>query len=246
VADYIRYRPTYPVELIDDLRNAGVLAMDRPVADIGSGTGIFARLLLERGYNVFAVEPNKPMRQAAEETLGDREGFHSIDGDAVRTGLADRGVGAIVAAQAFHWFDPEPTRAEWKRILKPGGHVVLIWNDRRTDSTPFLRGYEQLLQDFATDYNRVNHTRIDLPAMARFFGHDDIATRVYDNAQRFDYEGLVGRLLSSSYAPEAGHANHAPMMERLRAIFSEHEDNGRVVFEYDTRVYVTQFAGDPA
>ena len=145
VENYVRYRPSYPQEIIPLLQRETGLIPQHVIADVGSGTGISAELFLRAGSVVHAVEPNREMRAAAERLLAHFPNFHSVDGTAQATTLPDHGVDFIVAAQAFHWFNTPETRAEFSRILKPGGHIVLIWNERRLDSTPFLQAFEQLL-----------------------------------------------------------------------------------------------------
>jgi SAM-dependent methyltransferase len=240
VENYQRYRPGYPQEVLAVLRAAGALRPDSVVADVGSGTGIFSALLLANGHQVFGVEPNGPMRAVAEERFAGDRNFASVPGTAEATTLPAGSIGLITSAQAFHWFDREPTRAEFARILRPGGWVALIWNERQLDSTPLLRAYENLLREFGRDYLAVRHQELDLEKVRDFFGHDDVQLTVLKNAQSFDYAGLEGRLLSSSYAPESGHPNHAPMLAQLRAIFDEHANGGAVELRYDTKVYCGQ------
>ncbi len=237
VENYVRYRPSYPPEVVDLLKSAHGLSADSIMADLGSGTGISTALFLEAGCTVHAVEPNREMREAAERLLQYHAKFHSVAGSAEATTLADQSVDFVVAAQAFHWFDAKVVRQECDRILKPGGWVVLIWNERQLDATPFLRAYEALLLQFSTDYATVRHENIDTGKLAQFFKGPHV-THTFANAQHFDLEGLKGRLLSSSYAPPAGDPRHEPMLEELRRIFAEHQDGGRVAFSYDTKVHV--------
>ena len=190
VADYVRYRPGYPPETLDVLRDAVGLTSHSVVADIGSGTGISTELLLRSGAEVYGVEPNDPMRAAAESQLSANPKFRSVRGTAEATTLADGSVDIIAAAQAFHWFDRDRTRAEFTRILRPGGYVVLLWNSRHVDTTPLLRGYEALLQQYATDYNAVNHQNIDAAAVARFYAPGPCTRVVLPNSQSFDSAGL--------------------------------------------------------
>lgn len=238
VADYVRYRPGYPDELLETLQRVVGLTLSSVVADIGSGTGISANLFLQLGCEVFGVEPNREMRLAAEERFRDETRFHSIDATAEETTLAASSIGLVVAGQAFHWFNPEATRREWLRILKPQGHVALFWNNRRIDTTPFLIAYEKLLHEFGTDYAEVNHTRIDHQALSQFFGSKAFQTFRFPYSQSFDFEALKGRLLSSSYAPAIGHEKHEPMLQELRRIFDTSAVNGRVSFDYDTELSV--------
>jgi SAM-dependent methyltransferase len=212
------------------------------VADVGSGTGISSRPFLENGNVLHAIEPNGPMREAAERLLGSFLNFHSVDGTAESTALSEHSIDLIVAAQAFHWFDPVRTRAEFVRILKPAGYVALIWNDRRQDSTSFLRAYEQLLQSYGTDYNQVRHENIDAAVIEKFFAPAQCQMRTFLNSQQFDYAGLEARLLSSSYTPAANDPTRPEMLAELRRIFQTHEKDGSVEFEYDTRVYFGHLA----
>ena len=150
---------------------------------------------------VYGVEPNAEMRVAGERLLARFANFVSIDGTAEQTTLPGGSMDFITSAQAFHWFDREAARAEFARILRPHGWIVLIWNDRQIDSTPFLRDYEDLLQTFATDYAEVRHKELDLTKVRDFVGSDAADLTVLKNWQVFDYDGLRGRLFSSSYVP---------------------------------------------
>ncbi|MEE7546742.1 class I SAM-dependent methyltransferase [Xanthomonas sp. Kuri4-1] len=237
VADYVRYRPDYPRDLLAWVdRDLGV-GTDVAVADIGAGTGISTRLFLEAGYAVTAVEPNPAMRAAAEQWLRDYPRFRSRDGSAEATGLADASVGLVMAAQAFHWFDVEAVRREWRRILAPGGLALVYWNSRLLDSTPFMRGYEQLLLDYGTDYTAVAERYQDDATMRHWFGDGFRGLAHFPNVQRLDLDALRGRLLSSSYTPLAGDPRHAPMLEALAALFEANARDGHVDFEYQTRAF---------
>ena len=240
VENYIRYRPGYPPEVLDVLRGAGALKGGSVVADIGSGTGIFAALLLPEAGKLYGVEPNAEMRAAGEQALAGNPKFTSVNGTAEATALPAGSVDLITAAQAFHWFDRSRTRTEFARILKPEGWIALIWNDRHVDSTPFLCDYESLLRTFATDYAEVRHKELDLARVRDFIGGDAVTLTVLPNRQVFDYQALRGRLLSSSYAPEEGQPGHIPMLRRLEDIFQQHQRGGPVAFEYDTQVYCAQ------
>jgi ubiquinone/menaquinone biosynthesis C-methylase UbiE len=238
VANYVRYRPSYPHAVLEMLRRETGLGPQSVVADVGSGTGISAELFLHEGCTVQGVEPNKEMREAAEGLLVACANFRSVNGTAEATTLADQSVDFVTAAQAFHWFKPAPTRKEFTRILRPGGWVVLMWNERQLDTTPFLRAYEALLMKHGTDYAKVRHENINAQALGAFFAGGNYETHTFPNEQRFDYEGLAGRLLSSSYAPAAGLPGHEAMMAELREIFERYQENGQVCFEYDTRVHL--------
>ena len=236
VENYIRYRPGYPPEALAALRSDSGLTPEHTIADIASGTGIWTRMLLENGNAVYGVEPNADMRQAGERLLAGFPKFTSVAGTAEATTLADETLDFVTAAQAAHWFDRKRARREFVRILKPGGWLVLLWNERVTDATPFLRDYEQLLLAYGTDYNEVRHERTT-DEVNQFFDPQPFQERVFVMRQEFDYAGMEGRLLSSSYAPAEGDPKHAPMMQELRRLFAEHAPGGRVAVDYKTRVY---------
>lgn len=162
--------------------------------------------------------------------------FHQRRRNSRRYDTGECSIDFVTAAQAAHWFDRVRTRREFVRILKPGGWLVLIWNERETDTTPFLRDYEQLLLDYGTDYQDVRHERTT-DAVNEFFDPLPYQERTFAMRQEFDYSGLEGRLLSSSYAPGPGHAKHEPMIAGLKRIFQKHASGGRVSFDYKTRVY---------
>jgi SAM-dependent methyltransferase len=236
VENYVRYRPGYPLEVIQELKSeCGLMASD-VVADIASGTGIWTRMLLENGNPVFGVEPNAEMRQAGERLLAVFPKFTSVVGTAEATTLADHSVDFVTSAQAAHWFDRVRARCEFVRILKPGGWLVLLWNERVTDSTAFLRDYEQLLLTYGTDYQDIRHEHTT-SAVNEFFDPAPFQERTFAMRQEFDYAGVEGRLLSSSYAPGAGHPRHADMLRELRRVFEANAIEGRAVFEYKTRLY---------
>jgi SAM-dependent methyltransferase len=237
VDDYAQYRPGYPRDVIRTLRSECRLTSQSPVADIGSGTGFLSELFLRNGNPVFSVEPNPEMREAGEKLLGRFPGFRSIDGRAEATNLPEASVDFVTAGQAFHWFEVDKSRSEFIRILKPGGTVMIVWNEREIGSTPFLRAYEELLQRHAPEYAHFNFNEIYSTSVEDFFGEKRFQSKTFRNRQEFDLEGVKGRLLSSSYAPETGHPNHIPMLDALSEAFHTHQVGGRVVFIYTTRMY---------
>lgn len=238
VADYVRYRPDYPVALVDWLRREHGVDASWEVADVGAGTGISAKLFLNAGHRVTAVEPNAPMRAAAEQWLGKNANFRAVDGRADATGLPDASVMLIVVAQAFHWFDETTTRREFARILRPGGLAAIVWNTRHLGGTPFLEGYEALLQRYGTDYTSVAERYADEARMRAWFGAGFRGAAIFDHGQQLDFDALKGRLMSSSYAPPSGHPQHAPMLDALRMLFDATAVDGHIDFTYDTRAYV--------
>ena len=242
VDDYVRYRPDYPAALLDWLQRECGVTTEWLVADVGAGTGISSKMLLDAGYRVIAVEPNAPMRAAADTWLGGDANFSAVDGRADATGLDDASVDLVTVAQAFHWFDEETTRREFARILKPGGLAAIWWNSRRLTGTPFLEGYEALLQTYGTDYTSVAERYANDVRMRAWFGAGYVGSGRFPHSQKLDFEALRGRLMSSSYAPKEGHPKHAPMLKALRDLFEACAEHGTISFDYDTRVFAGHLA----
>jgi SAM-dependent methyltransferase len=237
VSDYARYRPSYPPGLLELLREEAGLRPEHVVADIGSGTGLLSEPFLRNGNRVLAVEPNRAMADEAVRRFSGSGLFTDVDGRAEATGLDPASADFIVVGQAFHWFDAARARAEFRRILRPAGWVVLAWNARRVEGSPFLREYEAFLRRWGTDYREIAARYEEEGAIRTLFGAGGCRTRTFENLQSFDLAGLRGRLASSSYAPPAGHPRREPMMAALAELFAAHQERGRVAFEYDTHVY---------
>ena len=238
---YARYRPEYPSSVIHLLQSEIGLDHSWIICDVGAGTGLSSKLFLDHGHYVYGVEPNAPMREAAEALLDSHAFYQSIEGSAESTGLTDRCTDLVVAAQAFHWFDPGAARDEFRRILRPPGWVLLMWNRRLTDTTGFLRAYEDLLLRYGTDYDRVRHENVQSQAIGGFFA-DRYVYRQLPNRQLLDAEALKGRLLSSSYTPSPEHRDHRSMLESLHEIFEQHHTEGRVCIEYSLDLYIGQLS----
>ncbi|MCU0869680.1 MAG: class I SAM-dependent methyltransferase [Burkholderiales bacterium] len=238
VDDYVRSRPGYPPGVVDVLRDVAGFGAGTRVADIGSGTGLLARVLLDAGAHVVGVEPNAEMRAAGDAWLAGDARFSSVAGSAEATTLADASVDLVTAAQAFHWFDPPRARTEFARILVPDGAVALVWNDRRTDTTAFLVDYEALLAETCPEYLKVRHRNVTDAVIDAFFAPQPVHRVVLDSAQVFDRAGLLARHRSMSYVPKSG-PDAARIEARLEALFDRHAGaDGTVAFEYDTRVHV--------
>ena len=238
VADYVRYRPSYPPALLELLRGECALRPGHVIADIGSGTGFLSELFLKNGNRVYGVEPNKDMRRAGEEYLASYDGFSSIEGSAEASTLDDASVDFVTAGQSFHWFGPDAARREFVRILKPGGWMVIAWNDRRMEEAPFTRDYENILERFGIDYKKVKDSYPEADRIRGFLS--TFSLRDLPNYQILDWDSLCGRLRSSSFTPTEGHPNFAPMMEELQKLFGAYQQNGQVRMDYFTRVYYGQ------
>ncbi len=234
---YHKYRPKYPQGVIDLLKTECSLDENSEVADVGSGTGIFTEQLLENGCKIHAVEPNKKMRECAEETLQHYPNFKSVGGTAENLPNPDNSVNVITAAQAFHWFDVRVVRTEFQRVLKQDGWVVLLWNFRDSHASPFMEAYEQLLATYGTDYKTVAAENISESDIERFFSPNSFQNQSFDNIQELDLQGLKGRLLSTSYTPKPADSNFEPMIHEAEKIFHECQSDGYVRLLYNTTVY---------
>lgn len=237
VADYIKYRPKYPVEVIDILKKEIHFSNRQVVADIGAGTGFLTELFLNNGNLTYAVEPNGAMRQACAAIYGQYPQLRVTDGAAERTPLGDRSIDLIVTGTAFHWFEPGATKEEFLRIGKPGGHVLLIWNVRKEDA-PFTAGYDALLRRHIPEYEALQHRKFDAAAIRDFFSPRQMKTQVLANSQLFNWEGFKGRALSSSYMPKGG-ALYDKLLCDMHDLFQQHQTNETILFEYDTVMYYT-------
>ncbi len=236
VGNYVKYRPTYPPKVLDLFRDEMNLQNSSTVADIGAGTGISAKIFLDNGNPVFAVEPNAAMREAAAEFLGDYSNLTLVNGISENTTLADNSIDFVVAAQAFHWFKQNETCAEFKRILRDEGFVALIWNERQLDSTAFLKDYEKHLVKFGTDYEKIRHDKITSKTLRDFF-QIDFKEAIFQNQQNLDFDGLKGRMLSASYVPSPENPCFPAMLGNLESLFAEHAENGRIDILYDTKIF---------
>ncbi len=236
VADYVKYRPHYPTAMLDWLHAHGV-GPAQTVADLGAGTGILTELFLDGGHRVYAVEPNPAMRAAAEVQLGDRPGFTSIDASAEATTLPAASVDLVTAGQAFHWFDVAATRTECLRILCPGGHVGLVWNDRLAGASPAMAAYEQLHADWGTDYRETTYRFQGLDEKLRAFFGGPYATAELANSQQLDEAGLVGRFFSSSYTPARDDPRYDAAANAARSVFRSHQRGGEIELVYQTRLF---------
>ena len=235
VEDYIKYRPNYPEKIVKILEEKINLDKDKTIADIGSGTGISSKLFLKNDYKVTGVEPNKEMREAAQQLLSGFAKFKSVNGTAEKTNLQDESIDVIFCGQAFHWFDKEKSKIEFNRMLKKNGNIVLVWNSR-SDKSAFQNEYEKILFDNIEEYKSVNHRNIKDEEISDFFFPKKMHKICLDNKQFLDLEGLKGRLLSSSYCPKSG-KKHDQLMRRIEDIFEKYQVNNFIEFEYETQIF---------
>lgn len=237
--NYARFRPGYPEAVVETLRSEAPLPAGARIADIGAGTGISSELLVRHGYWVTAVEPNAAMRTKAVAWLGADARFRAVAGTAEDTGLPAASFDGVVCAQAFHWFRAEEARREFRRILRPGGVIAVMWNLRRSDDSPFMAGLEALLMAHCPDYAGlvVQETQRSVESVMAL-GHS-VRTRVLPWVDTLDRETFMGRLLSASYVPLGGAPGHDAVIAGANALFDRCARNGRVDMLYDTRLYWT-------
>lgn len=241
VNNYLKYRPHYPEKIIEILQEKINLKKDWVIADIGSGTGFSSEIFLKNGNLVYGVEPNTEMRQAAEILLKQYEDFKSINGSAEKTNLENKSIDLIIAGQAFHWFNIHDTKIEFQRILKDRRYIVLFWNERKVNKNNFLIDYESILKKYGKDYEKIKHRDINEEVFIKFYGSNNYIQEILENYQYFDWPGLKGRLLSSSYIPLEGETGFTDMINELKLIYDKYKINDIIKFEYDTKIYVGQF-----
>jgi len=233
--NYAKFRPSYPVEALDYIVSRTGINKNSVIADIGSGTGKLTRLLLERGFSVTAAEPNENMRRAAEAELSGFPGFRSIAACAEETGFEPRSLDLITIAQAFHWFDRDICKAEFKRVLKPGGYVCIIYNRRET-GPGFMEEYSETIKKLYDNYSAGSAQEHITPAVYNDFLGGSCEIKNFYWREAHGFEALLGRSLSNSHAPAAGHPNHGPLKAALLDLFNRYSENGAVYFEYKTEV----------
>lgn len=233
-ADYAKYRPSYPEEAIAIILQGLGHPSQQVAADIGAGTGISSRLLAQQGVKVFAIEPNAAMRDAA--TPHPLVEFH--EGTAEATKLPDASVDLVTCFQAFHWFNPEPTLKEFNRILKRSGRLVVVWNDRQQDDE-FTQNYTHLVQ-LASNHHPAESRLVSVEPLLASPLFLDVNCYTFSYQQELDFEGLIGRTMSSSYIPKAGEL-HQQLLAGLIALYENNcNENDLVYIAYRTSVYLAQ------
>ncbi|MGC1362570.1 MAG: class I SAM-dependent methyltransferase [Silvibacterium sp.] len=239
---YREHRPRYPRAILDVLRRDCGLTSQSVIADIAAGTGLLAEIFLADGNAVIAVEPNAAMRAVCEELREEYPRLCCVEGTAEVTGLAAHSVDMITVGQAMHWFDLKATRAEFARILRPGGWCVVVYNHRNMRGDAFHEGYERILVEFGKDYRMVQGSHLAEDRLAGFFSPAAMQCVALPNAQDLTLDGLRGRVLSSSYMPQEGDAKYAAMMEAVEALFARHARDGVVRMEYECALCYGQIA----
>ena len=232
--NYAKFRPGYPEDLFPFIEKTIQLHPAANIVDIGSGTGLFAEPLLNRGYSVVCIEPNKDMRRAGEQRLKKYSLFQSIRTTAEDTGLPAQSADLITVAQTFHWLDPVAAQIECKRIIKPNGQVILAWN-RQMKNSDFEKRYSALRAKYRIGER--GPTQIEPALIADFFAPRISSSKIFANKQLLDFEGLKGQLLSKSYIPLPGHDLYDAMITDLIQLFIAFNENGLVRIDYETLLY---------
>lgn len=239
---YAKARPRYPVTLVRWLEAQGILRPGMILADIGSGTGLSAEPFLQAGYEVIGIEPNEPMRTEGDRYLQQYPRFRSQPGTAEATNLPDHSVDFALAAQAFHWFDLDRTRAEMQRILRPPGHFLAVWNHRNHDASDLHHEYEALLLETCPEYHQLTRLYRSPERSAAFFPHG-YQSATLPNPQQLNEDLFTARVLSASYIPQAGTPELERFMECMLALFHRHARDGVVTFDLELWLHVGRLHG---
>lgn len=237
VTYYNRYRPSYPERLYQYLVEKLDLKPKHVIADVGAGTGLSSRWFAANGNTIYAIEPSPEMRQAAAYNYQYYPDYHIIAGAAEDTTLPDNSVDFIIGGQSFDWFDHEKASPELKRILKPDGYVLLFWNERQTESSGFLRQFEELLKRHAPAYMELNLVDQREKAVLQILQEGHYGYAEFDNCQIFNWEGLKGRLLSTSFIPDADQPEYHNLLSGLARDYKAHAVCGQVKVDYITKLY---------
>ncbi len=235
---YAKYRPSYPLEYIEYLISEAGLYENCIIADIGSGTGILSRQLLERGFTVIGVEPNDDMRTVAEQTLKPDSRFISVKAKAENTTINDNSLDLVTVAQAFHWFDIELFRLECQRILKQDVKVALVWNSRDRTSD-INKESADVCQKYCPNFKGFSGGIEETPiAFQQFFKDGKYDFKYFSNDLQFNLKGFLGRYLSASYSPKKNDKEYNPFITALSNLFEKYSNNGKVVIPNMTRSYL--------
>jgi ubiquinone/menaquinone biosynthesis C-methylase UbiE len=237
--NYTKYRPTYPEEFIEYLAENSGISENCIVADVGAGTGKLTKQLLEKSATVYAVEPNKNMLKSCIAYCKDLKGLFPIDGSSEHTTLSENSVDLITVAQAFHWFNVDNTKTEFKRILKPHGKVVLVWNKRDVQKEGFSADYEKLMTQYGDDYKINDHKILINDALLQgFFKDGKFETVTFENNTYNSYETFLGRALSSSYSPKPHAQNYNNFINQIETIFNKYNEDDVIRIDYKTVAYI--------
>ena len=233
--NYDKNRPAYPMQLISFLYDTIGFKDSSVIADIGSGTGIFLKQIADRGSTVFCVEPNNDMRQIARAKLAEYSNVQFTDGDCENTRLVDNSVDFIAAAQAFHWFDVDRFKNESRRILKPTGKAVLIWN-RRDEGFVVNLEVAAIMKKYCPRFHGFGGGVKDDVAIRRYFSQGYEIFECENNIA-YDRNSFIGRNLSGSYAIQQGDAEYEFFINELDELFDRFSSQGQMIVPHKTVAY---------
>lgn len=234
--DYAKYRPRYPPEAIATLFNSLADPAQCIIADVGAGTGISSRLLADQGATVWAIEPNAAMRESATPHL--RVKFH--DATAEATGLSSQSIDLVTCCQSFHWFEPIATLTEFHRILKPGGRVALIWNDRDL-TDPVMIDYTNSVRIASEPGFFERRDRKSPDALANSPLFHNFRTHTFSYKHLLSLEGLIGLASSASYVTKIG-PTYERLITDLQGLYQrwQQDDTETIPLSYQTYLYVAE------
>ncbi len=234
---YAKARPNYAPDFVDWLFSNYVLKSDSVIADIGSGTGILTKVLVEKDIHVYAVEPNEDMRKVAESNLKDNKFFHSINGMAESTALPEGSIDIITVAQAFHWFDVEAFKEECKRILRPKGKVILVWNQRDSSSS-FVKENAEVFKKYCPNFTGFSGGIDKIDQNIELFFNNNYSKIHFNNDLAFDKDGFINRCLSASYALRQTDEKYDEFEKELELLFNNYSKDEILIMPNETVAYV--------
>ncbi|MGN1203190.1 MAG: class I SAM-dependent methyltransferase [Eubacterium sp.] len=234
--NYTKGRPSYAQEFIKTLYGTVGFNENSVVADIGSGTGKLSKQLLDMGSTVYCVEPNDDMRRIAQSELSSYSNFISVKANAEMTGLKGNSIDFITCAQAFHWFDAGKFKQECKRILKPAGKVVLVWNTRDMDSNFSIESYE-IYKKYCPLFKGFHGGMRDDDKRIYDFFNNKCSKMIFENPLAFTREKFITRSLSASYSIKSGDEGFESYIRELEELFDKYCENGFVTVKNNTVAY---------
>lgn len=237
--DYAKYRPNFPNEIVEFLYSNDFINSNSIIADIGSGTGRFTRLLLEKGNKVYGVERNDEMRAKAEQLLSQYSNFISIRGSAEETVLTDNTIDLITAAQAFHWFNKEKCLSEFKRIIKKNGKVLILWDDFLTNYNNFSIEYGKVLNKYRiVELGQMEKRFTRTEMISDFFRNNKYETLSFTHEIYQNFNSIKGGALSASFTPKPDEVNYKPFLLELQEVFEKFQSEGKVLTAFQTICYL--------
>jgi len=238
--DYAKYRPSYPPKIAQFLKKEYGLQSEHIIADVGSGTGLSSKLFLKFGCPVYGIEPDPAMRTIAEKKLADFDGFTSIDGVAGNTSLPAHVADFVVSAQAFQWFDQGMVKPEFKRILKPDGYCIMLWNQHPFRGSAMAKEFDHLLHEHLPEFAQTTQQSSIDELLGGLFDRD-FKDKHFKNYHVMNYESFLGWTKSYAFNLQPDDPGYNPLMQGLRELYEKYNDRGHVTFEYMTHIYIGRF-----